>query len=228
MQTTRYGSSQNGLQDTGSSRDEPDLEEMKSQFNDVFSLRKPKDARAGLSSGAKSIGKGVLAGVVGLVAAPVMMAREEGVKGFAKGVGAGASSPELLDVETLLFAHSYQWKAFGTFHHWSDEYWRFCSVTWNSVSPWAALPMPCGTKLLSSTRVLYASKPSILLAGVLGAAVLPVMGVGVGVTQMVRGVANTPEAIREAQRGKHWDTVRCLCFFRPYSATEEAFLTALR
>ncbi|EIE18163.1 DnaJ-domain-containing protein [Coccomyxa subellipsoidea C-169] len=107
---------------------------MKSQFNDVFSLRKPKDARAGLSSGAKSIGKGVLAGVVGLVAAPVMMAREEGVKGFAKGVG----------------------------------------------------------------------------AGVLGAAVLPVMGVGVGVTQMVRGVANTPEAIREAQRGKHWDTVRCL------------------
>lgn len=67
---------------------------MKSQFNDVFSLRKPKDARAGLSSGAKSIGKGVLAGVVGLVAAPVMMAREEGVKGFAKGVGAGASSPD--------------------------------------------------------------------------------------------------------------------------------------
>lgn len=68
------------------------MEEMKAQFNDVFSLRKPKDAKAGLSSGAKSIGKGVLAGVVGLVAAPVMMAREEGVKGFAKGVGAGSSS----------------------------------------------------------------------------------------------------------------------------------------
>lgn len=74
------------------SREEPDMEEMKAQFNDVFSLRKPKDAKAGLSSGAKSIGKGVLAGVVGLVAAPVMMAREEGVKGFAKGVGAGSSS----------------------------------------------------------------------------------------------------------------------------------------
>lgn len=74
------------------SREEPDLEEVKAQFNDVFSLRKPKDAKAGLSSGAKSIGKGVLAGVVGLVAAPVMMAREEGVKGFAKGVGAGSSN----------------------------------------------------------------------------------------------------------------------------------------
>lgn len=86
MQTQRYGNRQNGMQ---ASREEPDIDEIKAQFNDVFSLRKPKDAKAGLSSGAKSIGKGVLAGVVGLVAAPVMMAREEGVKGFAKGVGAG-------------------------------------------------------------------------------------------------------------------------------------------
>lgn len=45
-------------------------------------------------------------------------------------------------------------------------------------------------------------------AGVLGAAVLPVVGVGVGVTQMVRGVANTPEAIKETRSGKQWDKVR--------------------
>ena len=32
-------------------------------FNDVFSLRRPRDARAGLASGAKSIAKGLLAGV---------------------------------------------------------------------------------------------------------------------------------------------------------------------
>ena len=51
-------------------------------------------------------------------------------------------------------------------------------------------------------------------AGILGAAVLPVVGVGIGVTQMVRGVANTPEAIREGQRGKHWDTVRSLLVSR--------------
>ena len=31
-------------------------------FNDVFSLRRPRDAKAGLASGAKSIGKGLLAG----------------------------------------------------------------------------------------------------------------------------------------------------------------------
>jgi hypothetical protein len=74
------------------SQEDYDAEELKAQFNDVFSLRKPKDVRAGLSSGAKSIGKGVLAGAVGLVATPVIMARDEGVKGFAKGVGAGEES----------------------------------------------------------------------------------------------------------------------------------------
>lgn len=31
-------------------------------FNDMFSLRRPRDAKAGLASGAKSIGKGLLAG----------------------------------------------------------------------------------------------------------------------------------------------------------------------
>ena len=51
--------------------------------------RKPKDAKAGLSSGLKSAAKGIVGGAVSLFAAPVVMAREEGVKGFAKGVGAG-------------------------------------------------------------------------------------------------------------------------------------------
>ena len=43
--------------------------------------------------------------------------------------------------------------------------------------------------------------------GVLGAVALPVVGVGVGVAQIVRGMANTPEAIREQQKGKSWDQV---------------------
>ena len=45
------------------------------------------------------------------------------------------------------------------------------------------------------------------LVGVLGAVALPVVGVGVGVAQIVRGVANTPEAIREQHKGKSWDQV---------------------
>lgn len=34
-------------------------------------------------------------------------------------------------------------------------------------------------------------------AGIAGAVILPVAGVTVGVTQMVRGIANTPEAVKE-------------------------------
>ena len=72
-----------------------DYSELRDQFSEVFSLRKPKDAKAGLSSGAKSMGKGVLAGAVGLFAAPVMLAKEEGAKGFAKGVAIGSCSSQL-------------------------------------------------------------------------------------------------------------------------------------
>lgn len=43
------------------------------------------------------------------------------------------------------------------------------------------------------------------LSGLVSAAVLPVIGVGVGLTQAVRGGLNTPEAIRESRNGKFWD-----------------------
>eukprot|EP00798_Chlamydomonas_sp_ICE-L_P023567 gene23567-9091_t len=55
-------------------------------FNDVFSLRRPKDAKAGLSSGLKSIAKGVVGGLAGLVAAPTIGAHQDGAMGFAKGL----------------------------------------------------------------------------------------------------------------------------------------------
>ncbi|EEH54511.1 uncharacterized protein MICPUCDRAFT_34846 [Micromonas pusilla CCMP1545] len=42
-------------------------------------------------------------------------------------------------------------------------------------------------------------------AGLVSAVVLPVVGVGVGATQIVRGIANTPEAIAEANAGKRWN-----------------------
>lgn len=63
------------------------------QFDDIFSLRRPRDARAGLSSGLKSIAKGVVGGVAGLVAAPVIGATQQGVTGFAKGVATGGHAP---------------------------------------------------------------------------------------------------------------------------------------
>lgn len=44
-------------------------------------------------------------------------------------------------------------------------------------------------------------------AGVAGAVLLPVAGLGVGVTQIVRGAVNTPEAVRELNKGRFWDQV---------------------
>lgn len=34
---------------------------------------------------------------------------------------------------------------------------------------------------------------------------LPVAGVAVGATQIVRGIANTPESIQQERKGLHWD-----------------------
>lgn len=61
----------------------------KANINDIFSLRKPRDVKAGLSSGLKSMGKGIVGGAVGLFAAPVVGASQEGFTGFAKGVATG-------------------------------------------------------------------------------------------------------------------------------------------
>lgn len=43
--------------------------------------------------------------------------------------------------------------------------------------------------------------------GVAGAVLLPVAGLGVGVAQVVRGAVNTPEAVRELNKGRYWDQV---------------------
>ena len=55
----------------------------------LFSTRKPRNLSAGVSSGVKSVAKGVAMGAVGLVAAPLIGAKEGGFKGFAAGLGAG-------------------------------------------------------------------------------------------------------------------------------------------
>jgi len=98
-------------------------------FNSIFSLRKPRDAKAGFASGAKSAAKGIIAGTVGLFAAPAIGAHQEGVIGFAKGAA----------------------------------------------------------------------------VGIAGAVLLPVTGVAVGTAQVVRGLANTPKALRETAKGCSWD-----------------------
>lgn len=70
-------------------------------MDDLFSTRRPKDFRAGVSSGLKSFGKGILTGVTGLVAAPIIGAKEEGFKGAAKGMMAGVAGAVILPVAGL-------------------------------------------------------------------------------------------------------------------------------
>mmetsp|Transcript_11892 Transcript_11892/g.25534 ORF Transcript_11892/g.25534 Transcript_11892/m.25534 type:complete len:570 (-) Transcript_11892:2455-4164(-) len=83
---------------TGNVAEGSDATEPKVDFNDVFSLRRPKDAKAGLSSGLKSMAKGVVGGVAGLIAAPAIGAQKEGVLGFAKGVATGVVGAVVLPV----------------------------------------------------------------------------------------------------------------------------------
>ena len=75
-------------------------------LGDLFSLRRPKDFKAGLSSGSKSLAKGVLGGAMSLIAAPVMGAFEGGLLGFGKGVLTGeASRAHVSCLVLLLHAH---------------------------------------------------------------------------------------------------------------------------
>ncbi|CAD7704560.1 unnamed protein product [Ostreobium quekettii] len=67
-------------------------------FNDLFSLRRPRDARAGFASGLKSIAKGLVGGTASLVAAPVVYSQQEGWKGLGKGLAVGVATAVVLPV----------------------------------------------------------------------------------------------------------------------------------
>jgi len=77
---------------------EDDVVEAREVFNNLFSTRRPKDGFAGISSATKSIGKGVVAGAVSLVAQPIAGARQDGIKGFFTGLTTGVASAVVLPV----------------------------------------------------------------------------------------------------------------------------------
>ena len=73
------------------------IDETLEQF-DMFSTRKPKDVKAGASSGLKSVTKGIVTGAVGLVAAPIQGAKSGGLQGFFLGLASGVFSAVALPV----------------------------------------------------------------------------------------------------------------------------------
>ena len=66
-----------------------DRDDRAPRVDDVFSTRKPKDLGAGLSSGLQSAAKSVALGAGALLSAPVIGARQDGARGFVKGLGIG-------------------------------------------------------------------------------------------------------------------------------------------
>eukprot|EP00591_Stephanopyxis_turris_P008015 CAMPEP_0195534914 /NCGR_PEP_ID=MMETSP0794_2-20130614/43286_1 /TAXON_ID=515487 /ORGANISM="Stephanopyxis turris, Strain CCMP 815" /LENGTH=612 /DNA_ID=CAMNT_0040667909 /DNA_START=132 /DNA_END=1970 /DNA_ORIENTATION=+ len=75
-----------------------EMKEANEVFSSLFSTRRPKDTLAGVSSAAKSVGKGVLAGAVSLVAQPIAGAQQDGVRGFFGGLVTGVASAVALPV----------------------------------------------------------------------------------------------------------------------------------
>ena len=55
----------------------------------MFSTRRPRNLVAGVASGGKSLLKGFFGGAVGLVAAPIVGAKDNGLQGFVAGLGTG-------------------------------------------------------------------------------------------------------------------------------------------
>ena len=151
------------------------------------------------------------AGTVGVFAAPVVGAMNSGVRGFALGCVAGkqrfltvsgnrpccAASlavipPKTAPLAQLRVSHGYQVCHVAMPQHFGKG--SSCRIDSQHV--------------LHTLWVLHLACLSYCYkAGVAGAVALPVMGVAVGVAQVARGLANTPEAITAKASGKHWDQV---------------------
>ena len=185
-----------------------DAEEYQQQIDNIFSLKRPRDIKAGLASGGKSALKGIAAGTVGLFAAPVVGAYTDGLKGFGQGVAAGALRYFGLIVHTspslALCVNNAESK---------DAAWPLCRATFSaesSCSSRTTVELVYLPRLLNQALIICQSQMQAPISGVAGAVLLPVAGLGIGVAQVIRGAANTPEAVRESRQGRYWDQV-CVC-----------------
>ena len=66
--------------------------------NNYFSLNRPRDLIAGVSSGIKNVGRGLFGGLCSLVVLPISGAHNEGFPGFLKGVSLGLAGSIILPI----------------------------------------------------------------------------------------------------------------------------------
>eukprot|EP00775_Hariotina_reticulata_P004774 gene4774-5024_t len=85
--------------EAGSNPDEEDPHEvLKQQWQEAVRATRPKDAAQGVTSGIATAAAGIATGVVGLFAAPIVGAKQEGASGFAKGLAKGVAGVVVLPV----------------------------------------------------------------------------------------------------------------------------------
>lgn len=156
------------------------------QFEALFSTRKPRDFRAGLASGAKSVAKGVLAGALPLL--PRFLSCCTRFCGLSQLACSTPVDPSLLQP-----------------HAWPPPA--------DAAPAPSSCPRPCpaGTIGLVAAPAIGAHQEGLkgfgkgVVAGVAGAVLLPATGVAVGAAQLVRGAVNTPEALKQSKGGRVWD-----------------------
>lgn len=62
---------------------------LKKEWDEAVRKTRPRDAAQGVKSGLATAAAGVASGVVGLFAAPIVGAKQDGAAGFAKGLATG-------------------------------------------------------------------------------------------------------------------------------------------
>ena len=143
----------------------------------LFSLKKPRDVRAGCASGLKSLGKGVLTGCVAIIAVPVYGAVTE----------SNALEQQLQQEDAT--------QKTGEAKNRTNN---------NSSSSSAAAKKKSWRERLTPGGSCLGFVKGIFM-GAIGAVCLPVAGACVCCVQVTRGCMNTPQAIKSAAEGKQWD-----------------------
>eukprot|EP00882_Tetradesmus_deserticola_P017685 GHRQ01018951.1.p1 GENE.GHRQ01018951.1~~GHRQ01018951.1.p1 ORF type:complete len:312 (+),score=128.67 GHRQ01018951.1:157-1092(+) len=78
--------------------EEDPREALRREWREAVRKTRPKDAAGGFKSGLATAAAGIASGVVGLVAAPIVGAKQEGAAGFAKGIATGIAGAVMLPV----------------------------------------------------------------------------------------------------------------------------------
>jgi hypothetical protein len=166
-------------------------ETLKKEWDEAIRKTKPKDTAAGLKSGVATAAAGVASGLVGLFAAPIVGAKQEGASGFAKGLATGKQGCAVVPVGGVSICSA------------CAGLWGPYKLAEATTTAWLKGYIGAASAEVTQHCACVCFCP----AGIAGVVVLPVAGVVGGAVQVGRGIANQSEATREKKAGKIWNKV---------------------